>query len=127
MYFINYPLLRILSYLPNVKLGDVIPISRDPTGIPLVSKIQILTKLQIYKSRNDVTPRIYANMSTRLSLHIHLNKTHNSSSYSLITIIRSLPRSAFSSPSNIARRILATISYNYIVKTSINISTQILS
>ena len=43
------------------------------------------------------------------SLHIHLDIAHNSSSYSLIIIIRSLSRSAGSFPSNIARRMLATI------------------
>ena len=43
------------------------------------------------------------------SLHIHLDIAHNSSSYSLIIIIRSLSRSAGSFPSNIARRMLATV------------------
>jgi len=43
------------------------------------------------------------------SLHIHLDIAHNSSSYSLIIIIRSFPRSADSFPSNIGRRMLATI------------------
>ena len=43
------------------------------------------------------------------SLHIHLGIAHNSSSYSFIIIIRCLPRSAGSFPSNIARRMLATI------------------
>jgi len=43
------------------------------------------------------------------SLHIHLDIVHNSSSYSLIIIIRSLPRSEGSFHSNIDRRMLATI------------------
>jgi len=43
------------------------------------------------------------------SLHIHLDIANNSSSYSLIIIIRSLPSSASSFPSNIARRMLAKI------------------
>ena len=46
------------------------------------------------------------------SLHIHLDIAHNSSSYSLIIIIRSLSRSTGSFPSNIARRMLATILNN---------------